>query len=174
MHRSVLDDAEFITWANENAIILVPHPNKNHGTIDVAKPGKGEAKKQCALYPGITCEEHIQAFADAAEKKADEKDAKDKKPAKKEEKPKAKKGDAPDLVRFDVTGFPSSFLIMPDGRFEKHGGDRQPASCKEGITAFQSKFDEHPIPFSRLADVRKAKDDLEKAMKASQWKQAYA
>src|SRR5262249_29443413 len=89
-------------------------------------------------------------------------------------KPKAKKGDGPDLVRFDVAGFPSSFLLMPDGRFEKHGGDRQPASCKDGIVAFQNKFDEHPIPFSSLADVRKGRDDLEKSMKASQWKQAYA
>src|SRR5262245_18654358 len=172
MHRSVLENAEFITWASENAIILVPHPDKNHGSVDVAKPAKGEPKKQCSLYPGLSCDEHVSAYADAAEPTADEKGDKDKKPAK-ADKPK-KKGDVPDLVRFEVKGFPVSYLLSPDGQFEVHKADREPAPCKDGILAFQAKFDEHPIPFSKLADVRKSKDALEKSMKASNWKAAYA
>ena len=165
MHRSVLDDPDFIAWANENVVVLVAHKPTSHKKLEVSKPAKGEPKSQCSVYPGITCDEHDQIFRDLVKEPAP-KDDKDKKPA-----PKAKKGEPKDaLPKVDMAGFPSSFLISPSGTIEKHGADRQPASCKDGILAFQTKFDENPIPVSKWDEVKGAWGEAEKAFPSGKWK----
>ena len=54
----MFEHAEFVTWANQNVVMLVGHPKGSHKSVDVAKPAKGEPNKTCSVYPGITCEEH--------------------------------------------------------------------------------------------------------------------
>lgn len=160
MHRSVLEDAEFITWANEHVVLLVGHGRGSHGTIDVAKPAKGEPKKQCALYPGLTCEQHDQILKDTKGGGDD-----DKKPAPKK-KDKDKDRDTPPAfpaLKFD--GIPASFVVTPDGKATDHKGDREPGACRTGLEAAQKAFDEHPIPASKLAAVRAAWADAEKVAK---------
>src|SRR5437773_5155801 len=146
MHRSVLEDKEFAEWAAENVIVLVGHPKGAHKSVDVAKPAKGEPKSQCSLYPGIACAEHEKAYADATGKEPG--GAKDDK-AKPAAKPKPKKDDGPALPRLEVKGFPTSFIIGPDGTVESHGADRQPGSCKDRLLEVQKKFEENPVPLSK-------------------------
>src|SRR5947207_11880682 len=103
MHRSVLEDSEFIAWANENAIVLVGNQHGGHGEADVAKPAKGEPKKQCKLYPGLTCDQHAKVYDDAVTKPAkDDKDDKKDPKAGKKDAAKPKKGEpASTLPKFE-------------------------------------------------------------------------
>lgn len=156
MHRSVLEDAEFIAWANEHVVLLVGHGRGSHGTTDVAKPAKGEPKKQCALYPGLTCEQHDQVLKDTKGGGDDEK-----KPAAKK-----KDKDAPPAfptLKFD--GIPASFVVTPDGKATDHKADREPGACRGGLETAQQAFDAHPIPASRLPAVRAAWVEAEKIAK---------
>ena len=168
MHRSVLEDPEFVTWANENVVVVVAHAHGSHGMVDVAKPAKGDPKKQCSLYPGITCEQHDQVLKDArlADPK-DDKGAKDDKP----KKPSPKKKDAPPPPpQFKIEGIPASFVILPDLSTVDHKSDREPGSCRAFLEEQQKKADEHPIPASKWADVKAAFAEVEKAFKASKWR----
>jgi hypothetical protein len=168
MHRSVLEDAEFGAWAAENVVVVVGHPKGSHKSADVAKPAKGEPKKQCSLYPGIACEDHEKAFVDLTGKEPGGDKDKDKAP------PKKKKDGEAALPHVDMKGFPSSFVISPDGTIVKHGADRKPDTCRSFLEEQQKKFDENPIPASKAADVKKAVADAEKAAKAGSWKAALA
>ena len=167
MHRSVLEDAEFAAWANENVVVVAAHARGSHGTVDVAKPAKGEPKKQCSLYPGLTCEQHDQAFKDA--RVGDGKDEKDDKD--KAKKPAGKKKDAPPpLPRFKVDGIPASFVILPDLTTVEHKAHGEPGSCRSVLEEEQRKCEEHPIPASKWADVKAAWAEVEKTFKTSKWK----
>lgn len=162
----MFEDPEFISWANENVVLLVGHPKAGHKSVDVAKPAKGEPKSQCTLYPGISCDDHDAIFKEAALVAGGGGDKDKDKPA-----PKPKKGE-PKLVlpKMEVKGFPSSYMLTPDGKLEKHEADRATASCRDKLVEFQKAFDEHPIPFSKFADVKKAVDEAEAALKAGRLK----
>jgi len=168
MHRSVLEDPEFVTWANENVIVLVGHPKGSHQSVDVAKPAKGEPKSQCSLYPGITCADHEKIYADATPAKEEKKDEK----AKPAPKAKSKKDEGPALPKLEVTGFPASYVVEPDGTIEKHGADRQPGSCKDRLLEVQRKFDENPVPLSKWEAYKAAFAEGEKAWKDGKTKAA--
>ena len=169
MHRSVLEDGEFAQWAAENVIVLVGHPKGAHKSVDVAKPAKGEPKSQCSLYPGIACADHEQIFADATGKALG--GAKDDK-AKAPPKAKAKKDEGPALPRLEVKGFPTSFVIGPDGTFEVHGADRKPDSCKDRLLELQKKYEENPVPLSKWEVYKAAFSDGDKAWKDGKTKPA--
>jgi hypothetical protein len=165
----VFEDPEFIAWANENVVLLVGHAKAGHKTIDVAKPAKGEPKQQCALYPGITCDDHDTVMKEAAVTAAGSADKDKDKPA-----AKPKKGEAkPVLPKMELKGFPSSFMLTPDGIFEKHEADRATGSCRDKLIEYQKKFDEHPIPYSKWADVKKGLDEADAALKAGKLKPGF-
>ena len=166
----MFENAEFVTWANENVVMLVAHPKGSHKTLDVAKPAKGEPNKTCSMYPGISCEEHEKVFAEATGRGGDSKDDKAK-PKPKPKKDEDAKAPAPKL---DVKGFPTTYVINPDGTFEVMKGDREPASCRSGLEEYQKKLEEHPLTLAKWTDIRKDLADGEKALKASTWKLAYA
>jgi len=175
MHRSVLENEEFIAWANEHVVVLVGHGRGSHGTVDVVKPAKGEPKKQCALYPGLTCEQHDQVTKDSTGKDDARDDAKPdgkaKKPAKKKEKAKDNEKDAPPafpVLKFD--GIPASFVVTPEGETEAHKSDREPGACRTRLEEGQKAFDEHPILASQWAAVKAAWTEVEKAAKATKGK----
>jgi hypothetical protein len=164
MHRSVLESAEFGEWADEHVVVAAAHGRGSHGTVDVAKPAKGDPKKQCALYPGITCEQHDAIWKDA-QGKNDDKDAD------KAKKPVSKKKDAPPPPpTFRVTGIPASFVILPDGTSVEHKAHGEPGSCRAFLEEQQKKAEEHPIPLSKWGDVKAAWAEAEKAFRASRWK----
>lgn len=163
----MFEDAEFIAWANENVVLLVGHQKAGHKSIDVAKPAKGEPKSQCSLYPGISCDDHDTVFREAAiTAGGSDKDKEKDKPV-----ARAKKGEAkPALPRMEIKGFPSSYLLTPDGTYEKHEADRATASCRDKLIEYQKKFDEHPIPYSKYGDVKKGLEDADAALKAGKLK----
>jgi hypothetical protein len=182
MHRSVLEDAEFAAWANENVVVMVGHSRGGHGTVDVSKPAKGEPKTQCSLYPGLTCDQHADVLDDAKEGGDRLKDVfpptgggksggDDAKPAKKKDK-KEKKDAPPPMPRVKFDGVPASFVIKPDGTTVDHKGARDPAGCRSFLEAEQKAFEENPIPASKLADVKAGFAEADKAMKLSKWKDA--
>ena len=166
----MFENAEFVTWANENVVMLVGHPKASHKVLDVAKPAKGEPNKTCSLYPGILCEEHDKIFAEATGRGSDSKDDKAK------PKPKPKKDEEPKAAqpKLEVKGFPSTYVVNPDGTFEKMNGDREPDKCRSGLEEYQKKLEEHPLTLAKWTEIRKNLADGEKAMKASTWKAAYA
>lgn len=173
MHRSVLENSEFAEWANEHVVVVVAHAHGSHGTVDVAKPAKGEPRKQCALYPGLTCDQHDQALKDArlADAKEDKADKGDKGDKEKPKKPVAKRKDAPPPPpQFKIDGIPASFVILPDLTTVDHKADREPGSCRAFLEEQQQKAEEHPIPASKWADVKAAWADVEKAFKAAKWR----
>src|SRR5438552_3209853 len=91
MHRSVLENADFMAWANENVVLVVGHDGSKHKSAKSEKTGDkdgkddakdgGDAGKEgadsslgekpaggaasCSLYPGLTCEEHEKLVEDA-------------------------------------------------------------------------------------------------------------
>lgn len=162
----MFENSEFTSWANENVVLLVGHAKGGHKSMDVAKPAKGEPKSQCSLYPGITCDEHDACLKDAAAMSGGGGDKDKDKPA-----PKAKKGEPKLLLpKMPVEGWPANYVLRPDGTFEKFDGSREPASCRSGLEEFQKKFDEHAIPFSKYADVKKGLDEADAALKAGKLK----
>ena len=173
MHRSVLEDPEFVAWANEHVVVLVGHPPGSHKTVDVKKPKPGEPKTQCSLYPGLSCDDHEQAFEDAVEPPkagkddkppADGKAASDKPKAAKP-KPKAKGKSELVLPKMSFDGVPASFVVPPEGTPELFKADREPKACREGLEAAQKALDEHPVLRSRWKAYEKAFADAEKAQK---------
>ena len=167
----MLENEEFIAWANENAVVLVGHPKGSHKSTDVPKPAKGEPKSQCSLYPGISCEQHEKVFADVTGREPGEgKDDDKPKPKPRPKKDAAK--DEPPLPTLEVKGYPTSFVIAPDGTSEVHKADREPGACKDGILAVQKKFDENPVPLAKWTEYQKAFADGDKAWKAGKTKPA--
>ncbi len=61
-------------------------------------------------------------------------------------------------------------MIFPDGKFEKLGGDREPASCRAALEEQQKKADEHPLSAAKFVEVKASWAEVEKAFKASKWK----
>ena len=141
----MLENSEFIAWANENVVMVVGHQGTGHGAYaakkggEEAKPadpkpedpkaddpkpegdassegGTPEAKpageKECTIYPGITCAEHEKIHEDA-------------------------KTGSPSV---EFQGWPSSFMVGPDGTVEKHTRDRVTKDCIDDLLDFQKKF----------------------------------
>jgi hypothetical protein len=52
----VLDNEDFVKFANESIICVVGHNDPNHPTE--TEDEKGKKTPGCPLYPGLTCEEH--------------------------------------------------------------------------------------------------------------------
>lgn len=63
MYRSVLTNAAFIRWANENVVTLVAHNELGHD-VEMVENATGGEDERCSLYPGMTCREHLNAAVD--------------------------------------------------------------------------------------------------------------
>jgi hypothetical protein len=179
----VFEQPEFLQWAAENIVFLVGYEGKNHkiswGSHGDAKDEKGDKDEkdgdgkdekdgdgkdekdgkaeepakpkahkegECKLYPGITCEEH-------------EKIAKD-----------AKEGEGGPKLEFK--GWPSSFMIAPDGTVEKHTSDRAVKDLIAGVEDFAKKSKVKPS--KKYQSYLTALDDGDKAALAGKWKAAIA
>lgn len=63
MHRSVLENSDFVRWTHEAVALLVAHNELGHeqeeGTDSYGKP-----VKRCTLYPGLSCRDHLDAAVD--------------------------------------------------------------------------------------------------------------
>jgi hypothetical protein len=178
----VFDNQEFIAWANENVVFLVGHEGKSHSAYE-AKPGDKDAKDDkkdgkdekkdaekpepettkpeaakpeggdesakapaggCSIYAGITCEEHEKVAADA------------------------KEGSGGPKLEFK--GWPTSFMIAPDGTVEKHESDRAVKSLEDGVADFTKK--KGLKPDKKFLTYLAALDEGDQATADGKWKVA--
>ncbi len=169
----MFENAGFIAWAAENAVLVVGHEGTNHKKKEAAKEpaSDGDDKDSkdgkddgamgeeptpsanapvvasadgCLLYPGITCAEHEKVAEDA------------------------KETGTPKLA---FKGWPTSFMVGPDGTFEKHTSDRAPKTCMDALTAYQKQF-KIKITGKKYLGFVTAMSDGDKAVEAGKWKDA--
>jgi hypothetical protein len=167
----VFEDPEFLRWAAENVVFLVGYEGKNHkiswGSGAAKKDGDGKDEKgekdgkdgdeprekpkpgkdgECRLYPGLTCDEHEQVTKDAKEGVGGPK--------------------------LEFRGWPSSFMVAPDGTFEKHDKDRSVKDLIAGVEDFAKKAKLKPS--KKYQGYLTALEDGDKAAEAGKWKAALA
>ena len=139
---------EFAQWANENVVFLVGYQGKSH-KVDPAPANGAETKVakagECALYPGLTCDEHEKILTDATEGKGGPK--------------------------LEVKGFPTSYMITPDGKtFEQHKADRAVKALEDGVADFAKKAKLKPS--SKYQTYLTALTTGDKAVADGKWKPA--
>jgi hypothetical protein len=150
----VFENSEFLQWAAENVVFLVGYEGKNHKFSwgDGGKGDKDEAPKapkkdgDCGLYPGITCDEHEQITKDA----------------------KAGTGGP----KLEFKGWPSSFMVAPDGTVEKHTKDRSVKDLIAGVDDFAKKSKVKPS--KKYQGYLTALEEGDKAVGDGKWKAAIA
>jgi hypothetical protein len=187
MHRSVLEDEDFIAWANENVVVLVGNSNGT-GKHDTGKKdddgGKKDDKKGMPLPEG--------EGDDGAPPPEGEGENKPEPPG--------EVGPAADVdctyypgikcadhVRAvqDVRkppeglpevpnweGIPASFLIAADGTVEACQDDRAPSSLQNAIEDFQKKVKAKPLSFKKYGRYVEAMADGDQAVAQGKWKAA--
>jgi hypothetical protein len=151
----VLENDDFVTWANENIVTVVGHDgatgeNKQHDPVEVKDPKTKEVTKVCPLYEGLTCEEHRDIRREAANPKDG-------------------------FGKIDVpSGFPNSWMVGPDGVVERiDPKDQQTAGkIEELLQEFQKKYDVKPLPMKKYDAYRKAIADGDKAVEDGKWRAA--
>jgi hypothetical protein len=173
----VFENADFVAWANENVVFLVGHTGRNHKVTPKKDDGKdkdgkngdetpkdgapkdgekpepkgdpaaGAAKPgECTLYPGITCDEHEKIFADAKEGTGGPK--------------------------LEVKGFPTSYMVAPDGTFELHTKDRSVKELEDGVADWTKK--KALKPNKKFLTYLAALDEGDEDVEAGKWKAAIA
>jgi hypothetical protein len=187
MHRSVLENEDFIAWANENVVVLVGNENgsgkhetgeksgdkKDDDKKGIAKPdedGGGEPPKEPA---GETAPEPA-----SSEPAADVpctyypgiKCSEHVQACRDVRKP--PEGGAPEIPEWK--GIPASFLITPDGNVADCKADRAPSSLQKEIEELSKEKKLKTLAFKKYEGYLKAIADGDEAVEASKWKAALA
>jgi hypothetical protein len=153
----VLEDDDFIAWANENVVVVLGHDGatgdkEQHKPVEVTDPKTKEKKEVCPLYDGLTCEEHKAIRREVADPKGG-------------------------VGKIDVpSGFPNTWMVGPDGVVERIEGEDQvlAKNVQERLVAFQKKYDGKPLPWKKYDAHRKSIADGDKALEEGKWKAALA
>jgi hypothetical protein len=152
----VLENEDFIAWANENCVVAVGHDGAvggkdDHKPTKVTDPKTKVESEICPTYDGLTCEEHRKVKADAHAAPEGQ----------------GKIGDS--------TGVPNHWLVLPDGSCTKIENDKAglPKALIEELTAAQKKI-EKPVLWKKWEAYRKSFDDGDKALADGKWKAALA
>ena len=89
----MLENDDFVTWANENIVCIVGHDEKEHDAE--VEDAKGKKQPGCSLYHGLQCTEHQRMMRDV--------------------------GSPPEgMPKVDVgNGMPNSWFVSPDGTVTK-------------------------------------------------------
>ena len=186
MHRSVLEDEDFIAWANENIVILVGNGNgtgtHKTGKDDEGKDGKGKDDKKGiprpegeGEEPGAKPEEDSKPEEPTAGPAADVdctyypglKCAEHVKALQDVRKPPE---GAPEVPEWK--GIPATFLIGPDGTVEECQEDRAPSSLQNAVEDLQKKLKLKTVSFKKYEGYLKAIDEGDAAVEAGKWKAA--
>jgi hypothetical protein len=161
----VLENADFIAWANENVVMLVGHKGSQHkppAAKDSKDPKTGKDAKEdpappaepatsggaagCSLYPGLACADHEKIMEEAT---------------------------TTGTPKLEVKGYPTSFMIAPDGTFVQHKSDREPKACMNALIDYQKKF-KFKIASKKFAGYIATIGDGDAAVEAGKWKDALA
>jgi hypothetical protein len=191
MHRSVLEDDDFVTWANENIVVLVGNSNGS-GKHKTGDEPKDDAKKDDKKGVAMPEEEG------KGDPPKDEEPKDDPKPEEGEE-PAGPAADVPctyypgikcsEHVKAvqdvrkppegcpevpDWKGIPATFLIAPDGTVEECKEDRAPSSLQGAVEDLQKRLKLKPLPFKKYGTYVKAIEDGDAAVADGKWKAALA
>lgn len=153
----MLENEDFLTWANENIVTVVGHDgatgeNKQHEPVEVKDAKTKEVSKVCPLYEGLTCEEHQGIRREASNPKDG-------------------------FGKIEVpSGFPNSWMVGPDGVVERiEPKDQQTAGkVQELLQEFQKKYDGKPLTMKKYEAYRKAMVEGDKAVEDGKWRAALA
>lgn len=89
----MLDNEDFVKYANENLICVVGHNDDGHAAE--TEDAKGKKVPGCDLYPGLTCDQHKAVMRDVG-------------------------SGANGLPKIELpNGVPNSWLVAPDGTVEQ-------------------------------------------------------
>ncbi len=152
----MLDNEDFITWANENVVVVLGHRGgaggkEQHKPAEEKDAKTGDAKPVCPLYPGLTCAEHEKIREDAGN------------------------GGKDGIAKIDVpSGHPNSWMIGPDGKVEKIEKQTPSKEVMDALIAYQKTYAEKPVAAKKYGEYRKAFDEGDKALEDGKFKVALA
>ena len=152
----MLDNEDFIKWANENVVVVVGHRGgaggkEQHKPAEEKDAKTGDTKSVCPLYPGLTCAEHEKIRDDAGT------------------------GGKDGLAKIDVpSGHPNSWMVGPDGTVEKVEKQSPSKEVMEALIAYQKTYAEKPVLAKKYAEYLKAFADGDKALEEGKFKAALA
>jgi hypothetical protein len=153
----VLENDDFIAWANENCVCAVGHDGavggkEDHKPAKEVDPKTKAEREICPSYAGLTCEEH-RAIAHECRSVPEGQ---------------GRIGES--------QGVPNHWVVYPDGKVEgiENKDAALPKTLIEVLTADQKKIDGKPIPMKKWDVYRKAFDDGDKAAADGKWKASLA
>ena len=106
----MLENEDFVKFANENIICVVGHNDEGHPTE--TEDEKGKKTPGCPLYPGLECKQHRSIMGEV--------------------------GRPPEgMPKIEMpNGVPNSWLVAPDGTVERiEGADQQSAGKVQELAA---------------------------------------
>jgi hypothetical protein len=145
----VLENEDFVKWANENIVVVVGHNDTGHEAV--VEDAKGKKSPGCALYPGLQCKEHADIMNTVG-------------------------SPAEGLPKIEMpNGVPNSWLVAPDGTVEAiPGADQQSAGKVQELAEAMQKTAGKAILWKDYEKLNDAFAAGAKAVEAGDWKVAVA
>jgi hypothetical protein len=143
----VLENEDFVKWANENIVVAVGHNDTGHPAE--VEDEKGKKTPGCPLYPGLQCKEHQDIMNIV--------------------------GRPPEgLPKIEMPGgVPNSWLVAPDGTVEQvSGSDQQSAGKVQELAEAMQKKAGKVITWKDYEKLNDAFEAGAKAVEAGDWKAA--
>lgn len=139
MYRSVLTSKDFIRWSQEAVVALVAHNERGHEEREETD-SYGDKVKRCTLYPGLACNDHLDAAVDIDTARDD------------------------GLVKVPFLELcPNTWLVAPTGEVAQVSEEEQfvPGKIRERVEGLQKSLGA-PVPVKGYAALREiaAKADL--------------
>jgi hypothetical protein len=143
----VLENEDFVKWANENIVVVVGHNDTNHPAE--VEDAKGNKSPGCALYPGLQCKQHQDIMNQVG-------------------------NPGEGLPKIEMPGgVPNSWLVAPDGTVEAvSGSDQQSAGKVQELAEALQKKAGKVITWKDYEKLNDAFDAGAKAVEAGDWKVA--
>ncbi len=143
----MLENEDFVKFANENVICVVGHNDTGHKAE--VEDAKGKMSPGCALYPGMECKQHQDIYSEV--------------------------GRPPDgMPKIELpNGVPNSWLVGPDGTVQKiEPADQQSAGKVQELLEALQKPAGKAIGWKDYEKLSSAFEAGAKAVEAGDWKAA--
>lgn len=143
----MLENEDFVKFANENVICVVGHNDTNHEAE--VEDAKGKKSPGCALYPGLQCKQHQDIMGEV--------------------------GRPPEgMPKIEMpNGVPNSWLVGPDGTVQQvSGADQQSAGKVQELAEALQKTCGKAIGWKDYGKLLESFEAGEKATGSGEWKAA--
>jgi len=150
-YQGVLTQKSFIRWADEHVVVMVVHNQLGHEQRETAD-ADGNVVRECELYPGMTCRQHVDAAVDVDNAREEE------------------------LVRVPFLVLcPNTWLVRPTGEVEQVAEEDQFASAR--IQAHAARMQKELGPALSRADFVRLDETMRRgdaALEEERWAEALA